>query len=89
MTTPPHSTSQQPAGQIARRIGMVLFLAFLGLVVVGMLIREPMPGDRFHVIVRWPLWVVLGVGGPLLLVRLALWRRRRRPARRPPAVPGP
>ncbi len=63
---------------LTRRLGMVLFLAFLALVLFGALVREPWPTDPFYLLVRWPFWVFVGIGAPLLALRIALWRRRRR-----------
>lgn len=71
--------------QVTRRIGMTLFLAFLGLVLVGLVIREPWPNDLRFFLARWPVWVFAAVGVPFVLLRLVMWhrtwRRQRRVAR--------
>ena len=63
---------------IVRRTGMVLFLALLGLIVVGALLREPWPFAWRYWFSRWPLWVLVGGGVPLVVLRVITWRRRTR-----------
>lgn len=66
---------------VTRRIGMTLFLAFLGLVVVGLFVRDPWNNDLRFFLARWPVWMVGVVLLPLLALRIlwqrAWWRRRR------------
>ncbi len=62
---------------LTRRLGMVGVLAFVALVLYGALVREPWPTDPLHLLVRWPFWVFVGIGAPLLALRIVLWRRRR------------
>lgn len=77
------------ARQVTRGIGLTLFLAFLGLVVVASLIRDPFHRDTLFVLVRWPLWVIAGVLAPLAAVRIVLWHRRRRVRAAPGSGPRP
>lgn len=63
---------------LTRRLGMVGVLAFVALVLFAALVREPWPTDPLYLLVRWPFWAIAGIGAPLLALRIALWRRRRR-----------
>ena len=63
---------------LTRRLGMVGVLVFVALVVFAALVREPWPTDPLYLLVRWPFWAIAGIGAPLLALRIALWRRRRR-----------
>ena len=63
---------------LTRRLGMVGVLAFVALVLFAALVREPWPTDPLHLLVRWPFWVFVGIGAPLLALRIAWWRRRGR-----------
>jgi membrane protein DedA with SNARE-associated domain len=76
-----------PPYTVSRIVGGVLFVAMLLLVVGGMLVKEPWPNDELYLLVRWPVWLILGVGAPLLVLRVALWRRRRA-QRGPPTATG-
>ena len=77
---PPNAS---PPPLLTRRIGMVLSLGLLGLIVAGVLIKEPWLSDAAFWLVRWPLWALVAVGLPLLVLRIVLWQRRRREPRGP------
>jgi len=68
-----------------RLIGGALWLATMGLILVGMVLREPSLADYRFWLVRWPVWMVIGLGVPLVALRVGLWHRRR--ARRQAALP--
>jgi hypothetical protein len=67
----------------SRRLAGELLFGLMGLVAVGVLIRESGSGDVGHWLVRWPVWMLLGLAVPLVALRIVLWRRQRRDARTP------
>ncbi len=84
---------RDPRQRLVRRIGAGLCALLLALIGYKMLAREPMPLDGLYWLARWPLWVLGGLLVPLIVLRLALWRRRDaaapRPGARPPDAPAP
>jgi hypothetical protein len=67
---------------LLRRIGMVLFLGLLAMIVYGVLVKQPWPSDFMFWLPRWPVWLFIGVGMPLVALCVALLRQRRRDAAR-------
>ena len=69
------------------RAGLAGYVFFIALIVVAVLRKGPWPSDGVYILVRWPLWLVPGLGVPALLLRLMLWGRLGSGARRGPAAP--
>ncbi|HKI96830.1 MAG TPA: hypothetical protein VKB51_00015 [bacterium] len=61
---------------LVRSIVMLLLLGLFAMIVYGTLFKETLPSDVGFWLPRWPFWVAVGVGGPLLVLRLVLWRWR-------------
>lgn len=74
--------------RLFRLLALLLLIGILGMIVWGSLYKQRWPADLHFIFVRWPFWVIVLVGLPLLAWRVATWQRRRRSSRRlasPPA----
>ena len=72
---------EKPTSVIAQWLGGALLFSLLALIVSSIFLRESQPGDAMFFL-RWPFWVVMGLGVPLISIRLLLWRKQR--PREPP-----
>lgn len=74
---------------LLRALAGLLLAGILLLVGYGSLVKQRWPADVDFILVRWPFWVIVIVGVPLLALRLALWHRRRRQRPLPSSPPAP
>ena len=75
---------EKPKSVWAQWLGGVLLLTLMALIVSRMLLREDESGDAMFIFFRWPFWALMGLGIPLISIRLLLWRKPR--PRTPPGA---
>lgn len=74
---------EKPKAVFVQWLGGVLLVLLMALIVPRMFLREGQSGDAMFFL-RWPFWVVMGVGVPLISIRLLFWHKLR--PRKPPSA---
>ena len=74
---------EKPKSLWTQWLGGVLLISLLAMIVSLLFLREGHSGDAMFFL-RWPFWVVMGFGVPLISIRLLLWRKARE--RNPPST---
>ena len=73
---------EKPKPTWGQLLGAMLLLTLMALIVSRMFLREGTSGDGMFIFFRWPFWGIMGVGVPLISIRLIFWRKPR--PRKPP-----
>lgn len=70
-------TIEKKGNPWGQKVGIVLFVVLLGLI-LSTLFRDDISSGGMIIFIRWPLWVVLGIGVPFTILRIFFWDKLRR-----------